>query len=321
MIYIFLAFSFWLLINLYFRLADRFNIIDKPNLRSSHTEITIRGGGIVFLFSAVAFYIVFGYQYPFFVLGLFAISCVSFLDDLYELSNKVRLLVHFASLSCMFYELGLFELPPYTYLPLYILVIGIFNAYNFMDGINGITGLYSLSVLAGLYLINEFVIEFVDTNLIYTTALSLFVFNLYNVRKKAKCFAGDVGSLAIAFILLFLIVKLAMSHFNVSIVLLLAVYGIDSVLTILHRLSLKENIFKAHRKHCYQILANEAKVAHVRVSIYYALVQFLIGILVFASYYYETSFLISIGITISVLGILALVYYKLKFKYYHLHQG
>ncbi|MBL1410329.1 MraY family glycosyltransferase [Sphingobacterium faecale] len=264
---------------LYFKIADRFNIIDKPNERSSHTTITLRGGGIIFYFGALAFFILSGFQCPWFFLGLTLMTVVSFADDVMTLSNKVRLLIHFASVLLMAYELNLFDMPWYFLLLAFIIVVGVINAYNFMDGINGITACYSLAV-GGLLLWMSHSIDFINPDLLIYTLLSVLVFAFFNFRTKAKCFAGDVGSVAIAFILLFALVALIIKTQNLIYILFLAVYGIDAIWTIIRRLSKGENIFKAHRSHLYQYLANEAGVNKLLVSFLYAAVQFLIGVLV-----------------------------------------
>ena len=317
---IFLIACLFIVINLYFKLADRFNIIDKPNQRSSHTSITLRGGGIIFYFGALTFFVYSGFSYPWFFFGLTLITLISFLDDVLTLSNKLRLSVHLLSMGMLFYQLNLFELQWVWIVVALVLFIGIINAWNFMDGINGITGGYSLAVLLGLWMINNYHLNFVENELIYCTGLGLLVFNFYNFRKKAKCFAGDVGSISIAFILLFMLGKLILLESSFVVVLLLAVYGVDSVLTIVHRLLLKENIFEAHRKHLYQILANEAKVPHLMVSAGYTLVQ--IGINFIALYLLQSDFSI-VSLSLSVIGILlvlAFVYVLVKRRYFHLHQ-
>ena len=79
--------------------------------------------------------------------------------------------------------------------------------------------------------------------------------------------------MSIAFILLFLIGKLIIQTEDFSWIILLVVYGVDSVLTIIHRLMLHENIGLPHRKHMYQLMANELKIPHVVVSLIYMAVQ------------------------------------------------
>ena len=270
---------------LYFKVADRFNIIDKPNQRSSHTEITLRGGGIIFWFSALLYFIQHIQNNYFFFTGITLVSLVSFWDDIQSLSNKIRISIHFLAITLIFYDLGLFNLLPiWGILTVYILAIGLINAYNFMDGINGITGLYTLAVLGALLYVNTKVQLFIDGSFIKYGMIASLVFLFFNYRKKAKCFAGDVGSIAIAFWIIYLIAKLALITNSIVWLLFLAVYGVDAICTIIHRLYLKQNIFEAHRLHFYQILSNEFRIQHRLVSLYYALVQILISILVIMLY-------------------------------------
>lgn len=263
---------------LYFRIADRFNIIDKPNERSSHTRITLRGGGIVFYLGALAFFVTNGFAYPWFMLGLTLIAGISFADDVHSVPNRVRLVFHFTAMLLLFYEWGLSGGFPWWYvLVALVFCTGVINAYNFMDGINGITGGYSLVVLFFLIYVNHFVARFVEMPFLYIAFLSVLVFNFFNFRTKAKCFAGDVGAVSMAFILLFALGKLILETGDWTYLLFLAVYGVDSILTIVHRLLLRENIFKAHRRHAYQVMANELKIPHVVVSSIYALLQAIVA--------------------------------------------
>jgi UDP-N-acetylmuramyl pentapeptide phosphotransferase/UDP-N-acetylglucosamine-1-phosphate transferase len=258
---------------LYFYIADHYNIIDHPNERSSHSKITIRGGGIIFLLAAL--FVAFLHpQYWLPVTGLLVIGVISFLDDIHTLSSKLRILFHLIAVSILFFYLQVFGNEPwYICILLYIIVIGVINMYNFMDGINGITGAYSLVVLGGLQYVNLYKIAFVEADIIWLPLLTCGVFLYFNFRKKAKCFAGDVGSVTIAFWIIFLLMQLIYTSHNWSYILFLVVYGIDSVITIVHRLILKQNIFKAHRLHFYQVLVNEQKVPHLIVAAGYALLQ------------------------------------------------
>lgn len=199
------------------------------------------------------------------------------------MSGKIRILFHLAAVTCLFLFLDIFQiLPWWATVMLYVLVIGIINAYNFMDGINGITGAYSVVVLAGLQYVNYEIVNFIQPDLIWLPILASVVFLFFNFRKRAKCFAGDVGSVTVAFWIIFLLLKLILLTENYAYVLFLAVYGVDTVLTIIHRLKLKQNIFDAHRLHFYQILANEQKWPHLIVSTVYALLQ--LGIIVAVVY-------------------------------------
>jgi UDP-N-acetylmuramyl pentapeptide phosphotransferase/UDP-N-acetylglucosamine-1-phosphate transferase len=295
---------------LYFRIADKYNIIDKPNERSSHDYITIRGGGIVF-WAAGVLYVLFYHDLPLqipFLTGITLISAVSFWDDISSLPNKIRIIIHFLSISFVFYGLSLFSILPWYLIPAaYIFFVGILNAYNFMDGINGITGLYSLSILISLQYVNYKIIPFTDPGFIFFAILACIVFLFFNCRKRAKCFAGDVGSMGISFWIVTLLLQLMIKDKSLVWLFFLSVYGVDSICTILHRLYLRQNIFKAHRMHFYQILSNEWRISHLKVSILYAFVQLLVcGLII---YFREYRMLSAISATIVLLFA-----YLLKFK-------
>jgi UDP-GlcNAc:undecaprenyl-phosphate/decaprenyl-phosphate GlcNAc-1-phosphate transferase len=260
----------------YFRIADRFNIIDKPNARSLHNEITIRGGGVIFLMAVLLYFVYSGFQYPFFFLGLSAVTTISFLDDIFTLPNRYRLPFQFLAILLIFFELDFFSNPLWVCVGVLIVGVGIINAYNFMDGINGITGGYSTVVIGALCWVNNYHIKFMDNNFFIFIPLGLTVFNFFNFRTKAKCFAGDVGSISIAVIILFLLLKLMIQDHNLIYILFLSVYGVDSVLTIVHRLILKENIFKAHRIHLFQVLVHSLKIPHLLMASLYMFVQIVI---------------------------------------------
>jgi UDP-GlcNAc:undecaprenyl-phosphate/decaprenyl-phosphate GlcNAc-1-phosphate transferase len=236
-------------------------------------------------------------------------TLISFLDDIFTLSNKIRLLVHFSSVLLMTYQLDLFDMPWYYLLLGFVFVVGVINAYNFMDGINGITACYSLAVAILLIIVNQSK-NFIGQNLLVFTVLAVLVFGFFNFRTKAKCFAGDVGSVAIAYILLFALGALILSTGNLIYILFLAVYGIDAVWTIIRRLYLKENIFEAHRSHLYQFLGNEAGINKLLVSFLYGLLQFIIGLLViqFADKDMTTQLLFSFGVIL----LLSIIYLIIK---------
>ncbi len=298
----------------YFKVADKYNIIDKPNERSSHTRITLRGGGVIFYFGALVYFLTSGFEYPWFMLALTFVAIISFIDDIRSTSQKLRLVFHFSAMALMFYQWGLFSLSWWWIIIALIICTGIINAYNFMDGINGITGGYSLVVLLSLAYIDEEVTPFVEQDLIYTVIMSVLVFCFFNFRKKARCFAGDVGSVSIAFILLFLLGKLIIQTGDFSWIILLSVYGVDSVLTIFHRLMLHENIGLPHRKHLYQLMANELRIPHVVVSVIYMVLQFLIvaGLLWLPVDHWVYFF--------TVIGGLAVIYIICMYRYYPLHE-
>ncbi|MGO4770966.1 glycosyltransferase family 4 protein [Flavobacterium sp. W22_SRS_FK3] len=311
--YTILGFHLMILMLLYFKVANRFNIIDKPNQRSSHTEITLRGGGIVFWFAALLYFAQhIQNNYSFFV-GITLVSLVSFWDDIQSLSNKIRISIHFLAITLIFYDLEIFNsISLLGILLAYIIAVGLINVYNFMDGINGITGLYTLLVMGSLLYVNKNIQLFTDAGFIKYSMIASLVFLFFNYRKKAKCFAGDVGSIAIAFWIIYLVLKLILATNSVIWLLFLAVYGADAGCTILHRLYLKQNIFEAHRLHLYQVLSNEYKIPHRLVALYYALAQIAISILVVFLYQKISDTLIFLIITIPLLLVYLLKFYLLK---------
>lgn len=299
---------------IYFRIADHFNIIDKPNLRSSHKHITLRGGGIIFLAATWTYCLFFGLNYPWFMVGLTAICAVSFIDDIHSIPNRIRLLVHFAAMLLMFQQLGILTTENWwQIIPALILCTGIINAYNFMDGINGITGAYSISILVPLIIVNQ-QLNFIDNLFLWVALIGVMIFCIFNFRKRARCFAGDVGSVGIAFILVFALGALIISSGQLWYLIFLAVYGVDAILTICHRLMLHENIFEAHRKHVYQLMANELKIPHTIVSTIYMMLQ--LAISAGAIWLPINKWLYFVV----VIAVLSCVYILFKHKYYHLHE-
>ena len=257
---------------IYFRIADRCNIIDKPNERSSHTKVVIRGGGIIFVIGLWVWSAFFGFQYPWMLAAVTLAAGISFVDDIHSLPDSVRLVVQFVAMGLLFWQIvqslgfagGEFAWWVWALIGIAALIVcvGATNIYNFMDGINGITAGYSLAVLVPLFLLNrmsDLAGQFVDGSLIVVVVLSLLVFSFFNFRpkNKAKCFAGDVGSVGMAFILLFLIGCLIIKTRDITWLIFLLVYGIDGCCTIVHRVMLHENLGEAHRKHAYQLMANE----------------------------------------------------------------
>ena len=299
---------------IYFRVADHFNIIDKPNARSSHTKVVLRGGGIIFLFGAWLWVAFFGLQYPWFMLGLTMIAIVSFIDDVHSVPNGIRLVVQFTAMFLMFHELGILQWNMWwLVLIAWIVCVGIINAYNFMDGINGITGAYSLAVLLPLLYVN-YKTPFVDMPFLIVTGLAILVFCFFNFRKRAKCFAGDVGAISVAFILLFAVGKLMVFEKDLTYFVFFTVYGVDTVLTICHRIMLHEHLGEAHRKHAYQLMANELKMPHTLVSTIYMVMQLAIS---FGMLLLPIKHWIYMCIVFAVFGSAYLLF---MWKYYHLHE-
>ena len=312
----------------YFKIADHFNIIDKPNERSSHSSIVLRGGGIIFSLSMVAWAVMMGVQgqwqvvsdYLPFLCGLLLVAGVSFWDDVRSLPDSVRLVVQFTAMALMFWSMGIMHWNMWWIVLIALIVcVGATNVINFMDGINGITAGYALAVLVPLVLLNKN-LDFVDSSFLVVAILGVLVFCIFNFRPKgkAKCFAGDVGSIAIAFIMLFAIGRLVVMTKDVTYLIFLLVYGVDGCLTICHRILLHENLGEAHRKHAYQLMANELKIGHVKVSLLYMAMQFVVSLGFI--YLCPDSVAAHWGYLVGATFVLAVVYVLFKKKYYHLHE-
>jgi UDP-N-acetylmuramyl pentapeptide phosphotransferase/UDP-N-acetylglucosamine-1-phosphate transferase len=283
--YILIFIILFIILLLYFRIAVHYSIVDIPNNRSSHTVNTISGGGIIFPFAMILYVFFFNEISHILLAGIFIISMISFIDDIFPLSIKARIPVHFLSAGALLFSVEAYHTYPIWILPFaFIIIIGATNVYNFMDGINGITGLYSLIVLASLFYMNEFY-RFTDPAFIHLAMMSCLIFLFFNFRKRAMCFAGDVGSISIGFWIISLLLLLIIRTGDLNYILFLAVYGVDAVLTIIHRLFLKHNILEAHRFHFYQILVNERKMPHLAVAFVYSVVQLSINVFIITTSY------------------------------------
>ena len=312
----------------YFKIADRFNIIDKPNERSSHSSIVLRGGGIIFMLSLWIWSAFFGFQYVWFLLAVTLIAGVSFVDDIRSLPDSVRLVAQFAAMVMMFYQLDILHWNMWWMVLVALVVcVGAADVINFMDGVNGITGAYALASLVPLALLNAGM-GFVAQSLIYVVILADVVFCFFNFRPKgkAKCFAGDVGSIGVAYILLFLIGSLILATGDVTYLIFLLVYGVDGCLTIVHRILLHENLGEAHRKHAYQLMANELGIGHVKVASFYALLQLAVSLgFIYLCPMLSTATELSLVAwhwiyLVVALVALAVAYVLFMRKFYHLHE-
>lgn len=315
----------------YFKIADRFNIIDRPNERSSHSTIVLRGGGIIFLLGVWIWSAFFGFQYPLFLAAVTLAAGISFIDDIHSLPDSVRLIVQFIAMGLLIWQLFImagddsFITTSELWMKIGFIVaalivcVGATNIYNFMDGINGITAGYSAAVLIPLLFVNR-TYSFIDTSFLIVILLSVVVFSFFNFRPrgKAKCFAGDVGSVGIAFILLFAIGALIAKTGDITWLIFLLVYGVDGCLTICHRILLHENLGQAHRKHAYQLMANELKMSHPLVSTIYAAIQVAVSLgFIFLVPDNSLAHWIYLLCAFVVLSVAYIFFMK---KYYHLHE-
>ncbi|RWX02407.1 MraY family glycosyltransferase [Flavobacterium cerinum] len=291
---------------LYFKIADRYNIIDKPNHRSSHTSITLRGGGVIFPV-AMLIACVMGEASIAFTVAVVLVGVVSFIDDINPLHQLPRVISHLIAIALVLFDLDLLQGTALFWLPvLVVLAIGWINAFNFMDGINGITVLYALVTIASFAWMYQ---NESSLNVLITMGLACIVFGFFNIRKRAKTFAGDVGSVSMALFLAYFMIKLIAETGQIGYLLFFGVYGVDAVITILYRLKNKENIFQPHRSHLYQYLANEMKWTHVLVSLAYAVLQLIINGCVILL---NDKGLLSIWVFIVLLIILAVLYMAIR---------
>jgi UDP-N-acetylmuramyl pentapeptide phosphotransferase/UDP-N-acetylglucosamine-1-phosphate transferase len=299
----------------YYKLANKLNIVDKPNDRSSHSNVTVRGGGILIPMAALLWWLVFDFQHTWMVLGIIVISGISMLDDIYTISSKIRFGIQFLAISMAFYDLDVFTQIHWAALPfLYFIGLGIINAINFMDGINGITGLYGLVFLGSLLTVNIYT-DIFDDHLIHYEILAICVFLLFNLRKKALMFAGDIGSISLAYLFIYFLMQWYLAEPTWTIILFLSVFGIDAFLTILKRLKNRENVLKPHRSHLYQLLANEAKKDHVIIALVYAILQMGVNFFWFILPQSTPSPLTGILLLIGLGAIYLIVKYFIKKRY------
>lgn len=304
----------------YFRVANRFNIIDKPNQRSSHTRIVLRGGGIIFTIALWIWSIWYGFQYPWLLAGVTMAAGISFVDDIHSLPDSLRLVVQFASMFLVFQEVGFLQWEMWWIIPIALIAaVGGTNIFNFMDGVNGITAGYSLAMMIPITIANRSM-EFVEEPYLIVVIIGVLVFSLFNFRPrgKAKCFAGDVGSIGMALILVFCVGRLMITTGDITWIVLFLVYGVDGVLTICHRIMLHENLGQAHRKHDYQLMANELGMSHVTVSLIYTGLQLAVSL---GFIYLIPNTIVAHWIyLVTAALVLAIAYVLFKMKYYHLHE-
>lgn len=278
---------------LYLKIAAKFNIYDNPVGRSSHINRTITGYGIFVLLGLFLYSTIYPYTLSsYFIIGLIMMSLISFIDDIVFVKHFIRLIFQLFALILLSIDLP-FEYLNSDKLPLIIatviLGVGVLNAFNFMDGINGMLGLNSLVILVSFWWLNNHTIDengikisFINNEFIYTLILGVSIFLFLNLRRKALVFAGDVGSISIAFVIFYLMVNLIFTTGNYAYLLLFVVIGIDAGLTVIFKLLLGENIFVPHRDFLFKKLVHVGKYKHVKISIVYASIQACISIIVIA---------------------------------------
>nr|WP_026803582.1 glycosyltransferase family 4 protein [Aliarcobacter lanthieri] len=277
MIYIVLFFISFFLTYFIKNYMIKKSFVASVNERSSHTIPTPHGGGIAL---AITWFI--GLLYLYFSnqidINLFyallfgvVISIVSFFDDIYELSPKLRLLVQAIVAIGGLYFLGGFETltfgifdiqnPIFTNIFAFFLIIWFINLYNFLDGINGYAGSESVFLaLAGFILFSG--------NHFLVLAVAVLGFLYWNWN-KAKIFMGDVGSTLLGYnIAIFTIYYANQEPTNFWIwIILFGIYWFDATLTLIRRKLNKEKLSQAHKKHAYQRLT-QSGWSHYKVTNY-----------------------------------------------------
>lgn len=279
---------------MYIRIAHFYKIYDHPVGRSSHLNRTITGFGVFVLFGLLLYSVAFPYTLKsFFIIGLLMISTISYIDDLVFVKHFIRLVFQIFALILMAIELPFNYMMDFEKIPLIIAIvilgIGVLNAFNFMDGINGMLGLTNLVILLSFLWLNSNSVDiqgnpisFIRNEFLYTYIIGVSIFLGLNLRRKAIVFAGDTGSIALAFIVLYLMLNLIFKTGNYAYFLLFSVFGIDAGLTVIFKLLLRENIFVPHRDFLFKKLVHVGKYKHVNISIIYASLQALINVIVIA---------------------------------------
>ncbi|HUU37247.1 MAG TPA: glycosyltransferase family 4 protein [Candidatus Desulfaltia sp.] len=264
-------------------------VLDIPDARSSHTRPTPRGGGlgivICVLIGAWSLFIYRILSMPFkeiaaLTLGGSIVALVGWLDDIHRLPYRIRLVVQAISSTIILIMIGYFRTVTVPFvgdihlysigIPFALLwIMGLTNAYNFMDGIDGIAGGQALIAGSGWaiigYLSGETFVGLIGV-LLAATSLGF----LFHNWPPARIFMGDVGSAFIGFILAVLPIIAGHKNprFMIAGLLMVWPFIFDTSFTLVRRMIKKENIFEAHRSHIYQRLVI-ARYSHRFVTLVY----------------------------------------------------
>lgn len=320
MIYIFLLISSFLVTFFIKNYAIKKSLLADVNERSSHSVPTPHGGGIAIsiVWFIGLFYLYYIKEIP---LELFyalligsVISTVSFFDDIYELSAKLRLIVQslvaisglisIGGLNSLDFGLFSIENQIITNLFAFFLIIWFINLYNFLDGINGYAG-----AEAAFLSIAGFLIFSGNHFLVLAVSVLGFLFWNYN---KAKIFMGDVGSTLLGYnFAIFTLYYANQESSNLWIwIILFSLYWFDATITLIRRKLNGEKLSQAHKKHAYQRLT-QAGWSHFKVVNY----SIGVNILLFLILYFISNLFIAFFITILVLlGILKYIDSKKGFE-------
>jgi len=275
--------------------------LDIPNQRSSHDTPIAKSGGIAivitFLAGVIAIHafadvaVIKGHFFIGFVCSALLIAVVSFVDDLITTQFLVRLSAQaLSAITIMVFGLviselhlpliGKIQLGIFGFIISFLWIIGLTNAFNFMDGINGISG--GTAIIVCLFFGHICATHGSNFTYIisYTLGAGTLGFLIFNFP-KARLFMGDVGSAFLGFVFASLAIIAALydrSHTSLFVMpLLLFHYIYDTFFTFIRRLMNKEWVFAAHRSHLYQLF-NQLGYSHARVSLFYWGVGFVQGL-------------------------------------------
>jgi len=247
-------------------------ILDLPNERSSHSRPTPRGGGLAvtpviltgWLLLAGAGMVLSGQLVV--MGGALGLLLLSWQDDRKSLPARTRLLVHLLAVIAGIYALPASELIFQGWLPFWLdravaalLWLWFLNLYNFMDGIDGITGIETLCIAAGLWLLSP---AQEQSAVLAGAAAGFLIWNWH----PAKIFLGDSGSVPLGYLLAWLLLRMAGDGFWAPALILPAYYLADATITISKRALRREKIWQAHRQHFYQ-KAVQGGASHARVAL------------------------------------------------------
>lgn len=263
----------WLGCLLLIRVLSSKGVFDIPVERSSHTTPTPRGGGIAVVLIILLLGVILG-LIPLTILILFSVlAAIGWADDVYSMPPLPRFSVQLLSVAVALYLFPTLASVPGLDLPniLGIMIVALgwlwfINLYNFMDGIDGITGVETLSISVGVIavatvsgLADELILP---AYLVGAATVGFLVVNWH----PAKIFLGDVGSVPLGFILAWLLLELAHSGDLASAIIIPMYYVADATVTLLRRLVRKEKVWQAHKEHFYQ-RAHQGGLSHSAISI------------------------------------------------------
>lgn len=257
-------------------------IIDVPNERSSHEYIVPKGGGIGILAAFVFSSFVLDIPKTFWISGI-VLALVSFVGDRLDIRPKIRLMIQFGCVLVFIIDFMVMHHGPVElYLlifPLVIFIVGTANFYNFMDGINGIAGItggVGFMLLACYGTLEGMAPYYVTLSLSIAFACAGFL--PLNVP-KAKVFMGDVGSVMLGFVFACVVIMMSRNLLDfICMAALIFPFYADELTTMVVRIREGDDLINPHRKHLYQLLANEYGLEHWKVSVGYGVCQVFIGL-------------------------------------------